>query len=80
MMVIEYIMLCGVDNSNSPHKGNDRIAYCEYGKALTRRLHSNTHCCLWSDHTRKQSDALALSATSRKARTRCRNPSYERFL
>ena len=39
------------------YKGNGRITQCEYGKAPTRQLHSNTHCCLWSGHTRKQSNS-----------------------
>ena len=43
-------------------------------------LHSNTHCCLWSGHTRKQSNSLALSSVSTTSGTRCRCPSYERFL
>ena len=51
-----------------------------YGKAPTRQLHSNTHCCLWSGHTRKQSNQLALSSISKKVGTKCRSPSYERFL
>ena len=32
----------------TPHKWNDCIALCEYGKAPTRQSHRNTHCCLWS--------------------------------
>ena len=34
----------------------------------------------WSSHTRKQSNSLALSSVSKKVGTRCRSPSYERFL
>ena len=64
----------------NPHKGNDHITWCEYGKAPTRQLHSNIHCSLWSGHTRKQSISLALSSTSKKVGTKCRSPSYERFL
>ena len=66
----------------TPHKGNDRITSCEYGKALTRQFHSNTRCCLWSGHTRKHStwyNSLALSSASKKVGTRCRSPSYEWF-
>ena len=44
----------------TPHKGNDGITYSEYSKAPTRQLHSNTQCCLWSGHTREQSNSLAL--------------------
>ena len=64
----------------TPHKGNDRITWCEYGKAPTRQLQSNTHCCLWSGHTRKQSNSLTLSPISKIVDTRSRSPSYERFL
>ena len=64
----------------TPHKENDRITSCEYGKAPTRQLHSNTYCCLWIGHTRKQSKSLELSSTSKKVGTRCRSPFYERFL
>ena len=39
-----------------------------------------THCCLWSGHTKKQSNSLALSSINKKVGTRCRSPSYERFL
>ena len=49
-------------------------------KAPTRQLHSNTHCCLWSGPTRKQSNSLALSSINKKVGTRCRSPSDERFL
>ena len=63
----------------TPHKGKDRITQCKYGKAPTRQLHSNTHCCLWSGHTRKQSSSLALPSTSEKAGPRRQSPSYERF-
>ena len=45
-----------------------------YGKAPTRQLHSNIHCCLWSDHNRKQSNSLALSFISKKGGARCRSP------
>ena len=31
----------------------------------TRQLHSNTHCCVWIGHARKQSNSLALSISSR---------------
>ena len=79
MMVIELDQLCGVENL-TPHRGNDRITWCEYGRAPTRQLHSNTHCCLLSGHTRKQSNSLALSSMSKKVGTRCRSPSCERFL
>ena len=51
-----------------------------YGNAPTGQLHRNTHCCLGSGHTRKQSNSLALSSISKKVGTRCRSPSYERFL
>ena len=44
------------------------------------KLHSNTHCCLWSGHNRKQTNSLALPSMSKKVVTRCRSPSYERFL
>ena len=43
----------------TPHTGNDRMTKCGYGKASTRQLHSKAHCCFWSGHTRKQSNALA---------------------
>ena len=62
------------------HKGDDRITWCEYGEAATRQLHSNTHCCVWSGHIRKQSNSLAPSSIIKKVSTRCRSPSYERFL
>ena len=52
----------------------------QYGKAPTRQFHSNTHCCLWSDRTRKQRGSLALPSISKKIGTRCRSPSYKRFL
>ena len=64
----------------TPHKGNHSITKCEYGQAPTTQLHSNTHCRLWSGHTRKQSNSLALSPISKKVGTRCRSPFYERFL
>ena len=35
-----------------------------------RQLHSNTHCCLWICHTRKQSNSLAVSSMSKKVGTR----------
>ena len=54
----------------TPHKGNDRITWCEYGKATTRQLHSNTRCCLCSGHTRKQSISLALSSIGKRASTK----------
>ena len=57
---------CAVWKTLPSHKGSDRITSCEYGKAPTRQLHSNTHCCLWSGHTRKQSNSLALSSISKK--------------
>ena len=46
-----------VDNSPpppplTPHKENGRITWCEYGKAPTRQLRSDTRCCFWSGHTR----------------------------
>ena len=38
-------------------------------------------CCLWSGHTRKQSNSLALLSISKKVGTRwCRSSSYKRFL
>ena len=52
---------------------NDRITYCEYGEAPTRQVHSNTRCCLWSGHTKKQTNSLALSSVSKKVGTRCRS-------
>ena len=64
----------------TPHKGNDQITQCEHGEAPTRQLSSNSHCCLWIGHTRKQSNSLALPSISKKVSTRCRSPSYERFL
>ena len=51
-----------------------------YGKASTRQLHSNTHCCIWRGHARKQSNSVAPSSMNKKVGTRCRSPSYERFL
>ena len=36
--------------------------------------------CLWSSHIRKRNNSLALSSTSKTVGTRCRSPSYERFL
>ena len=45
-----------LENLNiSPPKKISLITQCEYGKAPARQLHSNTHSCLWSGHTRKQS-------------------------
>ena len=38
------------------------------------------HSHLWRDRTRKQSNSLALSSARKKLGTRCRSPSYERFL
>ena len=35
-------------------------------------MHSNNRYCLWSGHTRKQSNSLALSSISKKVGTRCR--------
>ena len=64
----------------TPHKGNDRITQCECGKAPTRQLHSNTRCYLWSGHTKKQRNSLAMSSGSKKVGTRCRSPSYEQSL
>ena len=49
-------------------------------KASTGQLNSNTHCSLWSVHTRKQSNSLAVSSISEKVGTRCRSPCYERFV
>ena len=49
-------------------------------KASTGQLNSNTHCSLWSVHTRKQSNSLAVSSISEKVGTRCRSPFYERFV
>ena len=40
----------------------------------------DTHCCLWSGHTRKQSNSLALSSINKKVGARCRSPSYDRIL
>ena len=71
---------CAGWKTQTPHKGNARITYCDYGEAPTRQLHSNTHCCLWSGHSRKRSNSLASSSISNKVGTRCRSPSYERFL
>ena len=46
----------------TPHKGNDRIAQCEYGKASTRQLHSNTHSLLYLEwpHHKTKYNSLAL--------------------
>ena len=52
------ISYCAWWRTLTPHKGNDRITYCEYSKAPTRELHSNTHCCLLSGCTRKQNNWL----------------------
>ena len=73
MMVIDCRVrsYCAGWRTLTPHKGNDRVTQCEYGKAPTRQLHSNTHCCLWSGHTRKQSNSLAPSSISKKGGTRC---------
>ena len=57
----------------APHKGNDRITRCDYGKAPTRQLHGSTHCYIWSGHTKKQSNSSALSSISEKVGTRCRS-------
>ena len=46
----------------------DRITQCEYGKASARQLHSNTRCCFWSGHTRKQSNSLAKSSRKQESR------------
>ena len=61
-------MYCAGWRTPTPHKGNDRITQCEYGKAPTRQLHSNTNCCLWSGHSRKQSNSLALSSNKQESR------------
>ena len=65
----------------TPHEWNDRISQCEYGKAPTRQSHRNAHCCLLTGHARKQSkNSLALPSISKKVGTRCRSPSYKRFV
>ena len=71
MMVIELDHMVAGWRTLTPHKGNDRIAQREYGKAPTRQLRNNTYCCLWSGHTKKQSNTLALSSVSKKVSTKC---------
>ena len=80
MMVIELDHFSAGWRTLSPHKGNGRITQCEYGKTPTRQVHSNTHCCLWSVHTRKQSNSLALSSISKKVGIRCRSPVLQAVL
>ena len=82
-MVIELLYgryYCASWRTLTLHKGNDRITWCEYGKAPKRQTHSIPHGGLRSGHTRKQCDSLALSSISEKVGTRCRSPSHERFL
>ena len=45
-MVIEFDHIERGERTLTPHKGNDRITQCDYGKATTRQLHSNTRCAL----------------------------------
>ena len=72
---------CAQWRTLSPHKGNDRITQCEYGKAPTRQLHNNTHSLLsleWQH--KKTSNSVVLSSISKKIGTMSRSPSHEQLL